>query len=178
MAPSSTPRVLPVDIPTVPFKEAEDTDAKLLRMVADRIESGQIAGSNVKKTAAQVLRNAAAALDESGEPDPESSYWKPSTGRPQITFEWTRGAGQVQGHLVYVLYGNVTGQNPLYVGKTIDLIGRLGAHRSGPDRKKWFSSVSRVVITPCSNKAAATATELALIHELNPVFNVQRFGVS
>lgn len=178
--PTETPRVLPVAIPTIPFKAPEDTDAQLLRKVADRIDRSQLAGHNVMTTAAQILRNAAAALEESGEPDPESSYRKPGTdsSRPPITFEWTDRVGEVQGQLVYVLYGEGHDQRPLYVGKTVDLVGRLVAHRSGPARKKWFRNVSRVVITPCADKAAATATELELIQALNPVYNVQRFKAS
>ena len=178
--PNDTPRVLPVVIPTIPSKGPNDTDAQLLRKVANRIDRSALAGHNVIATAAQVLRNAAAALDESGEPDPESSYRTPSTdsARPPITLEWTDRDGEVQGHLVYVLYSEEPGQRPLYVGKTVDLVGRLVAHRSGPARKKWFRNVSRVVITPCADKAAATAAELELIQALNPVYNVQRFKVS
>ncbi len=179
-SPTGTPRVLPVQIPTVAFKGPDDTDAQLLRTVAHRISQSQLAGHHVKTAVAELLCNVAAALDESGEADPESSYWKPNmdSPAPPITFEWTDRAGVVQGHLVYVLYSNEPGRNPLYVGKTIDLLGRLVAHRNGTSRKEWFGSVSRVVITPCADKAAATATELELIHSLNPVFNVQRFGGS
>ena len=172
-------RVLPVHIPTVPHKGPRDTDAQLLRMVAGRIESGQICGHNVKTTAALVLRNAADALDATGEPDPESSYWKPSTRKPSpITFEWTNHVGEVQGNLVYVLYGEPSDPRPLYVGKTTDVPARLVAHRSGPRRKEWFEHIRRVVLTQCPDDAAAVRRERQLIHDLDPVFNIQRYEVS
>ena len=178
--PTPTPRVLPVDIPTTPYKEEDETDAQIFRLVAERLDRSVTAPHHMKTTAVQLLRNAAAALEESGAPDPESSYFKPkkAASAAPITFEWTDNSGVVQGHLVYVLYGEETIDRPLYVGKTVDLVGRLVAHRSGPARKKWFRNVSRVVITPCADKAAATATELELIQALNPVYNVQRFKAS
>lgn len=71
-----TDRVLPVNIPSVAFKGSDDTDAWAFERAAKNLETGYpMGGGNLTAAVARLLRNAAAALKESGQPDPEESYY-------------------------------------------------------------------------------------------------------
>lgn len=172
-------RVHSVQIPTVQFKASDETDAKLYRDAAFNISRGKQPPQNVRVAIGELLESAAQALKDSGAVDPESSYYANTVkrGDREMRLEWTDRAGEVCGHVVYVFYNDGL-ERALYVGKTVDLVGRLAAHRSGPDRKKWFPDINRVVITPCDGPNAASKLERETINELNPIHNVQRFEVA
>lgn len=69
-------RVLPLHIPTVAFKGALTTDALAFRTAAANLDNGyEVGGGNTKAAIAQLLRNAASALEVNNQPDPPWSFY-------------------------------------------------------------------------------------------------------
>lgn len=69
-------RVLPVDIPTVSFKGADDSDIYTFRRAAKNLDCGfEVGGGNTKAAVSRLLRAAADALEAAGQSDPEWSYY-------------------------------------------------------------------------------------------------------
>lgn len=68
------------------------------------------------------------------------------------------------GYFVYVLWADIM---PMYVGSSMNVLGRLGAHMQGERR----SVVDRITIKQYPDRAQMLAAEYALIGELQPSWN-------
>jgi hypothetical protein len=73
------------------------------------------------------------------------------------------------GYFVYVLWGDEADQ-PLYVGQSINVLARLGAHMNEPLKR---AAVQSVALIRCKSQKHMTATEIELIRTLRPEWNVR-----
>jgi predicted GIY-YIG superfamily endonuclease len=72
------------------------------------------------------------------------------------------------GNFVYLLWPRI-GNVPLYVGRSMNVLSRLGNHM-GDQRKR--TSTEEVQLLRCKTQAEMVRTELALIRKYNPPLNI------
>lgn len=71
-------------------------------------------------------------------------------------------------YVVYIAFGKL--DEPLYVGRTIDLQRRIGDHRRD---KSWFNQTSYLLVADCPTEADQVITEIYYINKLRSLY-VQR----
>lgn len=71
------------------------------------------------------------------------------------------------GFWVYILWGDDS-DRPLYVGRSANILRRLGTHMGGDKR----TLTRRVQLLRCESREYMEGNELALIAELKPSINV------
>jgi predicted GIY-YIG superfamily endonuclease len=71
------------------------------------------------------------------------------------------------GYYVYLLWSN-DDETPLYIGRSQNVLSRLGSHMSNTDKRYAVKSVQLI---KCSGERTMIRTEAALIREYNPPLN-------
>lgn len=73
------------------------------------------------------------------------------------------------GCFVYLLWGR-DDQKPLYVGKSTNVLARLGTHMSTPEKR---AKTTRTMLIRCASEQQMDATERRLIAKYQPPMNTQ-----
>lgn len=74
----------------------------------------------------------------------------------------------VEGFYVYALWGDDP-TRPLYIGKSRNLLGRVGTHLSNPNRAEH---IRRVTVVRCSSQESMDRRELREIRTRKPTWNI------
>lgn len=78
---------------------------------------------------------------------------------------------ETHGHFVYCLWGE-DDETPLYVGRSTNVLSRVGSHLADATKK---DVVRRVSLIPCETQHAMNLLEARLIRTHQPLWN--RFGL-
>ena len=150
---------------TAPTKR--DAEATLLTMLTDLQDQAGPDGEAIRRQREAELRASAARLEAD-----QAALRAEREIRSALTdldgVRWRDGL-EVNGSYVYCLWSDDR-RRPLYIGKSTNVLCRLGTHLSDTERR---AQVQRVTLVKCSTAEQMDDTERRLIAEHQPPLNVK-----